>query len=148
MHCDASGVMMWSWWWDFCPCFLSPLFLSPKCEFILHARTYVYINICMCVLLIGILYKWVGGVAVLINLLLLKQSKCKLELSICVSQTIMRREFKWPGCFFIRSDAKLKFTERRLLCKQRDIMYRREKTPLRLYQYGSLSVMGWRGGPL
>ena len=51
----------------------------------------------MCVILIGILYKWVDWVAVLINLLLLKQSKCKLDPSICVSQTIMRREFKWPG---------------------------------------------------
>lgn len=59
----------------------------------------MYIAICMCVILLGILYKWVGRVAVLINLLLLKQSKCKLDLSICVSQTIMSREFKWPGCF-------------------------------------------------
>lgn len=57
------------------------------------------IYMCMCVTLLGIQWRRVGWVGVLINLPLLKQSKCKLDLSICVSQTIMRREFKWPGCF-------------------------------------------------
>lgn len=72
--------------------------VSHGCECIhtIH-KILMYIRRCACVS--GILYKWVGWAAVLINLLLLKQSKCKLDLSICVSQTIMRREFKWPGCF-------------------------------------------------
>lgn len=79
-------------------------FVWHKWEFI-YSTIYIkyfciqYMCWCMCVTLLGILYKWVGWLAVLINLLLLKQSKCKLDLSICVSQTIMRREFKWPGCF-------------------------------------------------
>lgn len=38
----------------------------------------------MCVTLLGILYKCVGWDAVLINLLLLKQSKCKLDLYLCL----------------------------------------------------------------
>lgn len=70
-----------------------------KIQYMIQKDENVYIHICMRAILIGILYKWIGRVAVLINLLLLKQSKCKLDLSICVSQTIMRGEFKWPGCF-------------------------------------------------
>lgn len=58
--------------------------------------------------------------SLMINLLLLKQSKCKLDFSICMFQEVMRFEFKWPAC--ISSTLRAKFKEKRLQHKQTEII--------------------------
>lgn len=76
--------------------------------------------------------EWREGEKVLINLLLLKQSKCKLDLSICMFQDVMRFEFKWPACVSSTLRGKLKFKEGRVRHKQSEIMAVIELRKLRM----------------
>ncbi len=56
--------------------------------------------------------------SLMINLLLLKQSKCKLDFSICMFQDVMRFEFKLTCLRFIHFESQVKFKEKRLQHKQ------------------------------